>query len=201
MMASASVRDLVGVGIGPANLSLAALAQPLAGLDAVFFEQRRGFEWHPGLLIEGARLQVPFLADLVSLADPTSRWSFLNHLRARERLFPFYFSERPHILRAEYEGYCRWVAERLPSLRFGHQVDAVRWNPRAELFEVDFGQVDAGAGWRRWAGCVPGMWCWGWGRSRMCRSRCGLWWVRRRWRCVMRRIIWSIVSGCWRRVM
>ncbi|MFI1390783.1 lysine N(6)-hydroxylase/L-ornithine N(5)-oxygenase family protein [Streptomyces griseoaurantiacus] len=146
MMASASVRDLVGVGIGPANLSLAALAQPLAGLDAVFFEQRRGFEWHPGLLIEGARLQVPFLADLVSLADPTSRWSFLNHLRARERLFPFYFAERPHILRAEYEGYCRWVAERLPSLRFGHQVDAVRWNPRAELFEVDFGQVDAGGG-------------------------------------------------------
>lgn len=89
---------------------------------------------------------MPFLADLVSLADPTSRWSFLNHLRARERLFPFYFAERPHILRAEYEGYCRWVAERLPSLRFGHQVDAVRWNPRAELFEVDFGQVDAGGG-------------------------------------------------------
>ena len=145
-MTSASPRDLVGVGIGPANLSLAALAQPLAGLDAVFLDQRQGFDWHPGLLIEGTRLQVPFLADLVSLVDPTSPWSFLNHLRARERLFPFYFAERPHILRAEYEGYCRWVAERLPALRFGHQVDAVRWNPRSELFEVDFSQVDAEGG-------------------------------------------------------
>jgi lysine N6-hydroxylase len=145
-MASVSPRDLVGVGIGPANLSLAALAQPLSGVDAVFFERRQGFEWHAGLLIEGTRLQVPFLADLVSLVDPTSPWSFLNHLRARERLFPFYFAERPHILRAEYEGYCRWVAERLPSLRFGHRVDSVRWNPRSEVFEVDFGRVDAEGG-------------------------------------------------------
>lgn len=40
-------RDLVGVGIGPANLSLAALAHPLAELDAVFYEQRPAFDWHP----------------------------------------------------------------------------------------------------------------------------------------------------------
>ncbi|MGX1561300.1 lysine N(6)-hydroxylase/L-ornithine N(5)-oxygenase family protein [Streptomyces sp. NPDC055506] len=136
-------RDLVGIGIGPANLSLAALAHPLGELDTVFYDQRPAFGWHSGLLIEGATIQVPFLADLVSLADPTSPWTFLNYLRSRERLFPFYFAERFHIQRAEYDAYCRWVGESLPDLHFGHQVDAVRWNPERDIFEVDFTQLDA----------------------------------------------------------
>ncbi|MFJ3301682.1 lysine N(6)-hydroxylase/L-ornithine N(5)-oxygenase family protein [Streptomyces sp. NPDC086549] len=136
-------RDLVGIGIGPFNLSLAALAHPLAELDAVFYEQRPGFDWHPGLLIAGATIQVPFLADLVTLADPVSRWSFLNYLRARDRLFPFYFAERFHIQRAEYDSYCRWVSENLPGLHFSHQVDSVSWNPGRGVFEVGFTRLDA----------------------------------------------------------
>ncbi|MEV8533046.1 SidA/IucD/PvdA family monooxygenase [Streptomyces sp. NPDC051211] len=142
--------DLVGIGIGPFNLSLAALAHglqqqqwPGGGLATAFYDERRDFRWHPGLLIDGTTLQVPFLADLVTLADPTSPWSFLNYLKHKERLFPFYFAEQFHIQRAEYDAYCRWVAGRLPGLHFGHQVDAVRWNPERELFEVDFTQLDA----------------------------------------------------------
>ncbi len=131
-------RDLVGIGIGPFNLSLAALAHPLAELDTVFYEQRPGFDWHPGLLIDGTTLQVPFLADLVTLADPASPWSFLNYLKSRDRLFPFYFAERFHIQRVEYDAYCRWVAASLPGLHFGHQVDTVRWNAERDVFEVDF---------------------------------------------------------------
>ncbi|MFG2948573.1 lysine N(6)-hydroxylase/L-ornithine N(5)-oxygenase family protein [Streptomyces adustus] len=134
----AAPRDLVGIGIGPLNLSLAALAHPLPELDAVFYEQRPAFDWHPGLLIDGATIQVPFLADLVTLADPTSPWTFLNYLKARERLFPFYFAERFHIQRAEFDAYCRWVADHLPGLHFRHQVDSVRWNPARELFEIDY---------------------------------------------------------------
>ncbi|MEU1894688.1 lysine N(6)-hydroxylase/L-ornithine N(5)-oxygenase family protein [Streptomyces pristinaespiralis] len=136
--------DLVGIGIGPFNLSLAALAHGVpGGLATTFLEQRPTFRWHPGLLIEGATLQVPFLADLVTLADPASPWSFLNYLRARDRLFPFYFAERFHIQRAEYDAYCRWVGDNLPGLHFGHQADAVRWNTERDLFEVDFTQLDA----------------------------------------------------------
>ncbi|MFD7323532.1 lysine N(6)-hydroxylase/L-ornithine N(5)-oxygenase family protein [Streptomyces sp. NPDC059875] len=136
--------DLVGIGIGPFNLSLAALAHGVpGGLAATFYEQNPAFHWHPGLLIDGATLQVPFLADLVTLADPASPWSFLNYLRTRDRLFPFYFAEKFHIQRAEYDAYCRWVSSRLPGLHFGHQVDSVRWNPERALFEVDFTQLDA----------------------------------------------------------
>ncbi|MGW3250815.1 lysine N(6)-hydroxylase/L-ornithine N(5)-oxygenase family protein [Streptomyces fungicidicus] len=128
--------DLVGIGIGPFNLSLAALAHPLPGLSAAFYDQKPHFTWHPGLLLDDATLQVPFLADLVTLADPTSPWTFLNHLRARERLYPFYFAESFHIRRTEFDAYCRWVADRLPALHFGHRVDSVGWDPERALFEV-----------------------------------------------------------------
>ncbi|MEV8527068.1 MULTISPECIES: lysine N(6)-hydroxylase/L-ornithine N(5)-oxygenase family protein [unclassified Streptomyces] len=135
---------LVGIGIGPFNLSLAALAHGVpGGLDTAFYEQRRAFHWHPGLLIEGANLQVPFLADLVTLADPASPWSFLNYLKHRQRLFPFYFAEKFHIQRTEYDAYCRWVSENLTDLHFSHQVDAVRWNTERALFEVDFTHLDS----------------------------------------------------------
>ena len=129
--------DLVGVGIGPANLSLAALADPIDGLHTAFFERESAFRWHPGLMIEGAFLQVPFLADLVSLVDPASHFSFLSYLRARERLYPFYFAEKFHIPRAEYADYCAWVSHRLPNLRFDQQVRAIRWSGADDLFELD----------------------------------------------------------------
>ncbi|MFJ8849563.1 lysine N(6)-hydroxylase/L-ornithine N(5)-oxygenase family protein [Streptomyces sp. NPDC102437] len=139
--------DLIGIGIGPFNLSLAALAHGAPAnphpLNTAFYEQRPAFHWHPGLLIDGASLQVPFLADLVTLADPASPWTFLNYLRSRDRLFPFYFAERFHIQRAEYDAYCRWVTDQLPGLHFSHQVDAVRWNNQRELFEIDFTQLDS----------------------------------------------------------
>ncbi|GAB3680163.1 lysine N(6)-hydroxylase/L-ornithine N(5)-oxygenase family protein [Saccharopolyspora tripterygii] len=131
------VHDLVGVGIGPFNLSLAALAEPVDDLSVAFLEAKPEFSWHRGLLIEGTTLQVPFLADLVTLIDPTSRWSFLSYLGAQERLFPFYFAENFHISRREYDHYCRWVADSLPSCRFGRRVTAVRWDAEDEVFHVE----------------------------------------------------------------
>ncbi|HET6501592.1 MAG TPA: SidA/IucD/PvdA family monooxygenase [Amycolatopsis sp.] len=117
--------DIAGVGIGPFNLSLAALAEPVPGLAVAMFERRPEFRWHPGLLIEGATIQVPFLADLVSLVDPTSPLSFLNYLRVHDRLFPFYFAERFQLPRAEYDHYCRWASGRLPSCRFGTEITGI----------------------------------------------------------------------------
>ena len=141
--AAESAFDLLGIGIGPFNLSLAALADRVPDLTTAFYDQRPGFSWHPGLLLDGATLQVPFLADLVTLADPSSPWTFLNWLKSRERLFPFYFAERFHVHRAEYDAYCRWVADCLPSTHFGQQVDTVRWSAAHGRFEVDHTHLDA----------------------------------------------------------
>ena len=41
------VHDFVAIGIGPFNLGLACLAEPL-DLDGVFLESRAEFDWHPG---------------------------------------------------------------------------------------------------------------------------------------------------------
>ena len=135
--AASPVRDLLGVGAGPFNLSLAALLDPVEEVDALFLDERDRFSWHPGLLIEGTTTQVPFLADLVSLVDPCSPHSFLSYLRAHDRLLRFYLRERFHLPRREYDDYCRWVAERLPSCRFGARVEALRWLSGPGLFEAD----------------------------------------------------------------
>ncbi|WP_354642542.1 lysine N(6)-hydroxylase/L-ornithine N(5)-oxygenase family protein [Kitasatospora camelliae] len=138
--------DLLGVGIGPFNLSLAALADRADGLRTLFLDAKPAFSWHPGMLVDGARMQVPFLADLVSLVDPTSPWSFLNYLRAHGRLFPFYFAERFHLPRREYEHYCRWAADRLPNCRFGTEVTALHWDGPRRLFRAE---TDRGDRWAR----------------------------------------------------
>ena len=132
----ARVRDVVGVGIGPFNLGLAALSAPLDDVDAVFLDAAPEFRWHPGMMIEGATIQVPFLADLVTMADPTSPYSFLAFLKATGRLYPFYIRESFYPLRAEYDAYCRWVAARLGSLRWSRRVVAVEHDPGADAFVV-----------------------------------------------------------------
>lgn len=134
--------DLVGVGIGPFNLSLAALADGAPELSTLFLDAKPAFSWHPGLLLEGTVLQVPFLADLVTMADPTSPWSYLNYLRAHGRMFPFFFSERFHIPRREYDHYCRWVAQSLPSCRFDARVTALDWDEEAGAFRLTHQAAD-----------------------------------------------------------
>lgn len=134
--------DLVGVGIGPFNLSLAALADGVPELDALFLDAKPAFSWHPGLLLEGTVLQVPFLADLVTMVDPTSPWSYLNYLRTHDRMFPFFFSERFHIPRREYDHYCRWVAESLPSCRFDARVSDLEWSERDDAFLLTHRSAD-----------------------------------------------------------
>lgn len=129
-----TTHDLVGIGIGPFNLGLAALADPLPDVDAVFLDQADGFSWHPGMMLEGATIQVPFLADLVTMADPTSPWSFLAFLKATGRLYQFYIRESFFPLRSEYDQYCRWVADRLGTLRWGRRVTAVE--RQGDLWEV-----------------------------------------------------------------
>ena len=120
--------DFFAIGLGPFNLGLACLTDPLRGsdyLDGVFLEARDRFDWHPGMLLDDATLQVPFLADLVTMADPTSRWSFLNYLKQHGNLYPFYIRESFYPLRREYDDYCRWAAESLPGVRFGQAVTGV----------------------------------------------------------------------------
>ncbi|WBB68093.1 lysine N(6)-hydroxylase/L-ornithine N(5)-oxygenase family protein [Micromonospora sp. WMMD812] len=131
-----STHDFIAIGLGPYNLGLACLTAPITELDGVFLESRQGVDWHPGMLLDSARLQTPFLADLVSLADPTSPFSFLNYLKETGRLYPFYIRESFYPLRSEYSAYCRWAAAKLPNLRFGHEVTTVEYDTADDRYVV-----------------------------------------------------------------
>ena len=113
--------DAVGVGIGPFNLSLAALLAP-TGFHARFFERNAEFQWHPGLLFPEATIQVSYLKDLVTLADPTSRYSFLAFLHAHKRFYRFIITGQSRVHRLEFNQYLQWVAAQLDNVEFGAEV-------------------------------------------------------------------------------
>jgi lysine N6-hydroxylase len=134
--AEGRVHDFVAVGLGPFNLGLACLTEPVDGLDGVFLERKPDFDWHSGMFIEGSTLQTPFMSDLVTLADPTSPYSFLNYLKETGRLYSFYIRESFYPLREEFNDYCRWAAAKLPSVRFGEEVTAVERDPADGTYAV-----------------------------------------------------------------
>ncbi|WP_100446060.1 lysine N(6)-hydroxylase/L-ornithine N(5)-oxygenase family protein [Glycomyces xiaoerkulensis] len=125
------IRDFIGIGLGPFNLGLACLTDPIAELDGVFLERKPDVDWHPGMLIEGTTMQVPFMADLVTLADPTSPYSFLNYLKQRGRIYPFYIRESFFQLRGEFQDYLRWAASQLDNLEFEREATGVEWDGEA----------------------------------------------------------------------
>ncbi|WP_115718381.1 lysine N(6)-hydroxylase/L-ornithine N(5)-oxygenase family protein [Gallaecimonas mangrovi] len=129
--------DVLGVGLGPFNLSLACLAEPVSELKALFVDQRPGFDWHPGLMMEDVHLQTPFMSDLVTLADPTSRYSFLNYIKQQGRLYSFYIRENFFLLRREYNQYCQWVSQQLSNIRFNRRVDAVHFDEQLDCYRVN----------------------------------------------------------------
>lgn len=143
--ATVKTYDFVGIGLGPFNLGLACLTEPIAELDGVFLESKPDFEWHSGMFLEGAHLQTPFMSDLVTLADPTSPYSFLNYLKESGRLYAFYIRENFYPLRVEYDDYCRWAASKLSSVRFSTTVTEVTYEEAAGVYAV---RTEAGATYR-----------------------------------------------------
>lgn len=134
---AAEEHDVVAIGCGPFNLGLLALASTVPQIDVVAFDARPELRWHPGMMFDDARLQLSFLADLVTLIEPTHPLSFLCYLRDADRLYPFYVRETFHPTRREYESYLRWVASKLPSARFSHRVVSAGWEPALGRFVVD----------------------------------------------------------------
>jgi lysine N6-hydroxylase len=135
--------DLAGIGIGPFNLSLAALLEPVPGLRACFFEGKRAFSWHEGQLLPATRLQTSFLKDLVTPVDPTSRHSFLAYLVEKGRFYEFVHADHAAVSRAEFADYLAWVAGRLASLRFAASVDAIEVEDGIFRLSGSFGEVMA----------------------------------------------------------
>ncbi|WP_102336564.1 lysine N(6)-hydroxylase/L-ornithine N(5)-oxygenase family protein [Salimicrobium jeotgali] len=128
--------DVIGIGIGPYNLGMAGLIDQTNEVEGIFFDDTPKFEWHPGMLVEKMDLQVPFMADLATFADPKSPYTFMNYLYENNRLFPFYLYQNFKIPRQEYNDYLQWAADRLDNLYFGHVVVDVLDHEEEEYYTV-----------------------------------------------------------------
>ncbi len=130
------IYDFIAIGLGPFNLSLACLTDPISELNGLFLERNAEFSWHPGMLIENTTLQNSFLADLVSLADPKSRFSYLNYCKEEGKIYSYYFREDFYLTRSEYNAYCRWAASQLSNVRFGYDVQEVNYDRKNRCYTV-----------------------------------------------------------------
>lgn len=130
------IYDFIGIGVGPFNLGLAALTDKIKELDGLFIDQSNSFNWHPGLMLPTAKMQVPFYADLVTLADPTSPFTYMNYLKSTGKLFRFAINESYFPYRSEYNAYCQWVIGQLNNLFFGHTCKHINYDKRQRLYYV-----------------------------------------------------------------
>lgn len=112
----------VGIGIGPSNLSVASLLYGKENLRSIFFDKKTEFSWHDGMLFSGSGLQVSLFKDLVTLADPTNRFSFIAYLHENGKLYHFLNARFEHVPRVEFRNYLKWVSDSNESVNFGEKV-------------------------------------------------------------------------------
>ena len=134
--------DLVGVGAGPANLSLAALItsateRGLISIRSTFLERNHAILCHSGQLFPGTLMQTEFYRDLVTPIDPTSRFSFLNYLKSNGRMDQFLCSSSICPTRREFTDYFNWVAKQITDIVFAANVTSVDYEPETNLFIVE----------------------------------------------------------------
>lgn len=129
------VYDLIGVGVGPANLSLAALLQHHQAIKAVFLEKKASFSWHEGSTSNKALLQSSFIKDLVTMVEPTNKYSFLNYLVETGRIYAFMNRRVNSIFRKEFNLYFQWASQHLDNIVFSHNVEKI--SHQGKFFQIE----------------------------------------------------------------
>lgn len=145
---------VIGIGVGPANLSLAALLYPHRDMPSLFLDRKETFGWHDGQQIPGTSLQVSMVKDLVSLADPTSKFSFLNYLYDQGRIYHFLNARFDAVPRQEFRNYLEWASWRMKNIVFGEEVRLVDFDGvfkvRTDERVLTADNIAVGVGSRPW---------------------------------------------------
>lgn len=132
--------DLACVGFGPSGIAVAAAIEECANeahptrLSSRFFEARTSSAWHPNFILAGSDINHHFLRDLATPRDPRSRFTFVNYLKAKGRLYDFGRLGRAPS-RQEWSDYVQWAAAQLAT--YVSYDDAIRdVSPRFEGDEL-----------------------------------------------------------------
>ncbi|GAA5934769.1 hypothetical protein JCM1841_005041 [Sporobolomyces salmonicolor] len=104
-------------------------------IKAAFVERHEGFKWHPGMMLEGSRMQISFLKDLATLRNPQSSYTFLSYLASfsPSRLVSFISLSTFTPTRREFADYLQWCAQKVEgevnahggTIGYGEEVVAV----------------------------------------------------------------------------
>ncbi|GAA1985245.1 lysine N(6)-hydroxylase/L-ornithine N(5)-oxygenase family protein [Catenulispora subtropica] len=136
--------DVVGVGFGPSNLSLAIALDEYRALGAeqevsrLFLERQSAFGWHRNMLLPSATMQISFLKDLVTFRNPASSFSFIAFLHASGRLPQFVNNQDFFPTRQEFHQYLEWAQARVADrVSYGSRVTAVRLPEGADPEQAD----------------------------------------------------------------
>lgn len=136
------IYDVVGIGFGPSNLSLAIALEEygVSGLEneisSLFFERQSSFGWHRNMLLPSATMQIAFLKDLVTFRNPTSSFSFIAYLHASGRLPQFVNNQDFFPTREEFHSYLEWAQARVADrVVYGSEVTSIRL-PRDAVAEL-----------------------------------------------------------------
>jgi lysine N6-hydroxylase len=127
----------VGIGVGPANLSLAALMHSHPEMTNLFLDKKESFGWHDGQQIPDATIQVSMLKDLVSLSEPTNSFSFLSYLHDQGRIYHFLNAQFEAVPRQEFRNYMEWACRRNENIVFGQEVHSVEYKNAFEIHLAD----------------------------------------------------------------
>ncbi|WP_030154156.1 SidA/IucD/PvdA family monooxygenase [Streptomyces sp. NRRL S-244] len=141
-----AVREVgvLAIGAGPANLALAVAIEESGSAEladgTLLLEQSPDVTWQRDLLMPWARSQVSFLKDLVTLRNPSSRFTFLNFLHEQGRLDEFVNLGTFHPFRWEFSDYLQWVAKSLERVE-------IRYGARAAQVDPVCGADGSVSGW------------------------------------------------------
>lgn len=120
--------NCVGIGVGPANLSLAALMHGHPEIRNLFVDKKVSFGWHDGQQMPDTTIQVSMLKDLVSLSAPTSEFSFLAYLHESGRLYHYLNAQFDAVPRREFRNYLEWACRKNENVVFGNEVLSVDYS-------------------------------------------------------------------------
>ncbi|KAJ3813057.1 putative L-ornithine-N5-monooxygenase [Lentinula aff. lateritia] len=134
-----AVYDLIGIGFGPSNIAISgALVEKWTAPsnDAetsfqkiLFIEKHPSFQWHPGMLLPGAQMQISFMKDLATLRSPQSPLTFVNYLHNQGRLSAFINRGSLTPSRKEFADYLEWAARYVEAqgvnVKYGQEVVAI----------------------------------------------------------------------------
>lgn len=129
--------DIVGIGVGPFNLSLATLLEANKDMKALFIERKPKFSWHSEVMFKDSTMQTSFLKDLVTPLDPTNKNTFTNYLVTKGMFYHLMNSSRTAVTRYEFEDYLKWAADNLSELiQYSTEVEDLKYNENKKTFEI-----------------------------------------------------------------